>query len=87
MSWLSKWRRMIEALKVPFRPYSLVLVSYLQRASLSRLLFTAFMLMWVVTAAPIFYISFVYTEDAAFSRAEGDVAQKIELLASSFEGE
>lgn len=87
MSLPSKWRRMVEALKVPFRQYGLVLVSYLQRASLSRLLFTAFMLMWLVTAAPIFYTSFVYTEDAAFSRAEGDVAQKIELLASSFEGE
>ena len=62
-------------------------LSFFRNASLSRLLFTAFMLMWGVTAVPIFYTSFVYTEDAAFSRAEGDIAQQIELLAASFEGE
>ena len=59
----------------------------LRRASLSRLLFAAFMVMWAVTAVPIFYVTFVYTEDAAFARAEGDVTQRVELLASSFEGE
>jgi hypothetical protein len=83
---LKLWR-VADVVQLTFRRYRSALFSYLQRASLSRLLFTFFMLMWGVTAAPIFYTSFIYTEDVAFLRSEGDVAQQIELLASSFDGE
>jgi signal transduction histidine kinase/DNA-binding response OmpR family regulator len=51
-----------------------------------RLLF-AFFLVGAALLAPVFYISYSYTQDSARARTEQSITQQIDILAASFEQE
>ena len=59
----------------------------LASAPLFHRLLAALILVGLIPAAPIFYFSFKYNEEAACLRAEKDLSQQISILANAFEQE